>query len=93
MTNETKTILKAMLERAKADAAAAPVAAALTYALHAIDFVESCQCEDASTNADNGPDEVPSLPVYGNVDLPTLVGVGMWEAGKQIRFREEPPTW
>ena len=89
MTNN-KELLKAMLDRAASDQDAAAVAGALRYALAAIDFVSSCQCEDASTNDD---DEMPSLPVYGNVDLSTLVAVGLWKAGRQIRGREEAPTW
>jgi len=89
MTND-KELLQAMLARAEGDPDAAPVAAALRYALAAIDFAESCEAEDASTNGD---DEMPSLPVYGNVDLDTLVAVGLWEARKQIRFRDEAPTW
>jgi hypothetical protein len=50
-----------------------------------LDLLASIQVEDASTNGD---DDMPSLPVYGNVDLDTLVALGLWQTGKQIRFRK-----
>ena len=60
-------------------------------AIHAVlDLIASIQVEDASTNPD---DDEPSLPVYGNVDVRTLVALGLWSAGKQIVRRAAPPTW
>ncbi len=87
MTNDE--ILKELARTARVEQADA-INATLERLAFLEDLLASIQVEDASTNTD---DEMPSLPVYGNVDLDTLVALGLWKTGKQIRHRKEAPTW